>query len=370
MATTGFRQLGRGLDLGLLTVTLLLTIIGLGALFSTSLNNELATLSIFYRQLAFVVIGIVLVVAFARIDYRYFGGIHWLLYVVALVSLVFVRLFGRTVNGTTGWFEIFGFQLQPVEFVKIVMCLVLAKFFADNADRLRSWRTIGFSALITMIPAALVMTQPDFGSAMLLVGIWFGLLIGLPIPRRRIGILVLLGVFVAVVSWFAVLKPYQKKRIINFVNPTYDTQGSGYNVRQAITAIGSGQIFGRGLGLGPQSQLSFLPERQTDFIFAAISEELGLVGSLLVIGLFGLLLWRLFLLSRRSRDNFSIITCLALALMFFVQAAINIGMNLGVFPVTGIPLPFISYGGSSLMASMLAIGIAESIAIRQRILPL
>jgi rod shape determining protein RodA len=181
--------------------------------------------------------------------------------------------------------------------------------------------------------------------------------------------LVLLAAVMAVSSWFVVLRPYQKDRLMNFVNPQHDPRGSGYNVQQAITAIGSGQLFGRGLGLGPQSQLRFLPERQTDFIFASIGEELGLVGTLTVLILFAILLWRLVQLSRTSRDQFSMILSIGLAYMFFVQMAINIGMNVGVFPVTGIPLPFVSYGGSSLLSCLVAIGLAESIAIRNRIIP-
>lgn len=370
MPTLGVRQLGRGLDLGLLTVTMILTIIGLGALFSTSLNVEQGTLAVFYKQLAWAGVGCLAIFALARLEYRFLGGIHWVLYALSLLSLLAVRFFGRTVNGTTGWFEVFGFQLQPVEFVKIIMCIVMAKYFADHAQRLQTWRIIGMSGLIMAVPVGLIMLQPDFGSAMLLVGIWFGLLFSLPIPRRRIGILLLVAAIVAVAGWFLVLKSYQKERIINFVSPGQNQLDSGYNVQQAMTAIGSGQLFGRGLGLGPQSQLSFLPVRNTDFIFAAISEELGLVGSFTVLVLFGLLFWRLYAISQRCRDNFSIILSIALAIMFFVQVSINIGMNVGLFPVTGIPLPFLSYGGSSLLSSLMAIGIAESIAIRQRILPL
>ncbi|MEK7637150.1 MAG: rod shape-determining protein RodA [Patescibacteria group bacterium] len=370
MATLRFRQLGRGLDLGLLTVTLLLTVIGLGALFSTSLNAEPAGFSIFYRQLSYVLIGLGVIVFFTRLDYRYLGGIHWVLYLVGMAMLIAVRLFGRTVNGTTGWFEIAGFQLQPVEFVKIIVGLVLAKYFADHLNELQSWRVIFVTGALVVGPIVLVMLQPDLGSAMLLFGIWFGLLVALPVPRRRVGLLLLLTVVGAVASWFLILQPYQKERVLIFISPNRDRLGSGYNVQQAITAIGSGQIFGRGLGLGPQSQLNFLPERHTDFIFAAISEELGFVGAGTILLLFTLLFWRFFGLSQRCRDTFSAVLTMALALMFFVQVAINIGMNLGVFPVTGIPLPFISYGGSSLLSSLMAIGIAESIAIRQRIIPL
>ena len=370
MATLRFQQLGRGLDLGLLTVTLLLVCIGLGALFSTSLNVEQGALGTFYRQLIYVGIGVVVIAFLVRLDYRYLGGIHWVLYAVGVVSLLGVRLFGHTVNGTRGWFELGGFQLQPVEFVKIIMCLVLAKYFADQSDNLGSWRVIGTSGAIVALPILLVLLQPDLGSAVLMLGIWFGLLIALPVPRKKIGFVLLLAIMMGVMSWFVALRPYQKERIRTFVTPTADRLGSGYNVQQAITAVGSGQLFGRGLGLGPQSQLSFLPERQTDFIFASISEELGLIGAGGILVLFGIVFWRLYKLSQQSRDNFSVVLSVGLAIMFFIQVVINVGMNIGVFPVTGIPLPFISYGGSSLLSSLIGIGIAQSLAVRQRILPL
>lgn len=370
MATLSVRQLGRGVDLVLLTVTILLTLIGLGAVFSTSLNTATPSYAIFYRQAIFAAAGFALVIVFARLDYRSFGAAHWVLYGAALVSLVAVRLFGKTVNGTTGWFEVAGMQLQPVEFVKIIVCLVLAKYFSDHADETGSWKFVLMSGLIVAAPVLLVMIQPDFGSAMLMIAIWFGLLLAVPVPRRRLALLVAAAIVAAVASWFFVFQTYQKERILNFVSPGRDPLKSGYNVTQAITAIGSGQWFGRGLGLGPQSQLSFLPERQTDFIFASIGEELGFVGTATIVAFFSALLWRCYVMSRRSRDNFSVILSLGIGLMFFVQVAINIGMNIGVFPVTGIPLPFISYGGSSLLSSFIAVGILESLASRQRILPL
>lgn len=370
MAQVRFRQLGRGLDLGLLTVALLLVLIGLAALYSFALNVDQPDFTIFSKQLVFLVIGLGLIVLFVRLEYRWLAGVHWILYALGLLSLVLVLILGRTVNGTRGWFEIAGFQLQPVEFVKIIMAVVLAKFFSDRAERLHEWRTIGLSAAIIGVPVGLVMIQPDLGSAVILLGMWIGLLLAMPVPRRMLLTLGAAGVIVAVVSWVAVLQPYQKNRLLNFVSPGRDRLGSGYNIQQAMTAVGSGQWVGRGLGLGPQSQLNFLPERHTDFIFASISEELGLIGSVTILILFGLLFWRIYRLAQGSRDNFSVLFATVLAIMFFIQVAINIGMNIGLFPVTGIPLPFISYGGSSLLACLLTIGLLESLAIRQRTLPL
>ncbi len=365
MPTLGFRQLSRGLDLGLLTVTVLLVLFGLAALYSFSINIAQPDYTILIRQAIFALTGFILAWIFLRIDYRFLGGMHWLLYGLGLLMLLAVLVFGTTVRGTTGWFEVAGFQLQPVELVKIILTITLAKYFADHAHRDTPLRLVLTSGLIAAGAVGLVLLQPDFGSAMILLGIWVALLFVLPIPRR---IFIWLGlglVVVSAVSWVALLQPYQKERILNVLSPSRDPLGTGYNVRQAITAVGAGQIFGRGLGLGTQSQLNFLPERHTDFIFASIAEELGLVGSLAIVLLLSLFFWRLWHLVRHLRDDYSLLLVLGLGIMFFIQAGINILMNIGLFPVTGLPLPFISYGGSSLLASLIAVGIIESIIIRQ-----
>lgn len=370
MAVVGVRKILRGADLGLLTVTVVLLVIGLAALYSFTLNSLDPSPAILIRQGVFAVVGFGLAIGLMRFDYRGLAGMHWILYAVGIVALVAVRLFGQDVRGTVGWFEFGGFQLQPVEFVKLIMAVVLARFFSDHAHDRRPWRTIGLSALCVGLPVALVMWQPDLGSAVILLAMWIGLLFVLPLPRRSLLIVFGAIVLTGVAAWFFVLQPYQKDRLLNFVNPGRDPLGAGYNVRQAVTAVGSGRWFGRGLGLGPQSQLNFVPERHTDFIFATISEELGLFGASLILVLFGLFCWRLFRLAGAVRDDFSLLLCVALATMFFVQVAINIGMNIGWFPVTGIPLPFVSYGGSSLLASLMAVGLLESVVIRQRTAPL
>ncbi len=370
MATLRWRQLGSGVDLGLLTVTTLLVLLGLAALYSFSINASGSTAAVFTKQLLFVLIGLMISAAITRLDYRWLGGVHWLLFGLAIAILIAVRLFGQTIHGTTGWFAFAGFQFQPVEFVKIVMTIVLARYFSDHRDRLDRWSTILTSGAIIGAPVVLILLQPDFGSAVILIGLWLGLLILLPVPRRYLASVVVVFAMIGVISWFGLLKPYQHNRVLNFLSPGRDPQKSGYNVQQAITAIGSGQWFGRGLGLGPQSQLNFLPERQTDFIFASIGEELGLVGAGAVVFLFGLFFWRLARLARSTRENFSFLLVTALALTLFIQVVINLAMNVGLFPVTGVPLPFVSYGGSSLLASLIAVGLLQSIIIRQRTNPL
>ncbi|MBI2984724.1 MAG: rod shape-determining protein RodA [Candidatus Kerfeldbacteria bacterium] len=370
MPTLGVRQLARGLDLGLLTIVVILVLFGLAALYSFSLHEGQPDYTLFVRQSSFAVIGLGLALGLARLDYRYLAGLHWLLYGLGLALLVAVRYLGTTVRGTTGWFEVAGLQFQPVELVKLIVAVVLAKYFADHLADSGRWRLVLTSALIVALPVGLVMAQPDYGSASILLGLWVVLLFTMPIPRRRMVMVGLVLVGLAFLTWGALLQPYQQERVRNLFFPGRDPLGGGYNVRQSVTAIGAGQVFGRGLGLGTQSQLNFLPERQTDFIFASITEELGLVGSLAIVGLFGLLFWRLVRLIRQAQDNFSLLLALALGNILFLQAGINILMNLGLFPVTGLPLPFLSYGGSSLIVSLMAIGLLESMIIRHRTTPL
>lgn len=369
MARLGTRQLIRGADIGLLTITILLVLFGLAALYSFSLTGA-GDRSLLYRQAFIAALGLVGVFVFMRLDYRGFVAMHWVLYAVSLALLGAVLVFGQTVRGTTGWFSFGFFQVQPVELVKVLMALVLAKFLADRADRIGEWRTIILSGVLMAGPVGLVMLQPDLGSAIVLIGMWFGVMVVLPIPRRKIGLLMAGMAMAAIIAWSFFLQPYQHDRILDFLSPSRDPLGTGYNVRQAVTAIGSGGWFGRGLGLGPQSQLNFLPERQTDFIFATVGEELGFVGAASLLILFGLFFWRIGRLASHGRDMIGLIIAVALTSMFFLHVLINIGMNLGIFPVTGLPLPFLSYGGSSLAACLLAVGLLESIIIRQRTTPL
>lgn len=365
MALRGTATRARPADLALLTATSLLVLVGLVRLLSLSVNNPHPDYSLFLRQLLFVAISVVAAAVVARVDYRMYGGIHWWLYGLGLLSLLAVWLFGSTIRGTTGWFQFGWFQFQPVELVKVILAIVLAKFFAERVDRLQTVRTLFQSGLVALGPIALVLLQPDLGSAAILAGIWLGLVLILPVRRIWLVVIAVGLAVVATVGWQFFLQPYQKDRVVSFVQPGRDPLGAGYNVRQAVTAVGAGQLFGRGVGLGTQSRLNFLPERHTDFIFASIAEELGFVGSAAIIAIFGILFWRLIRMIRRTSDPLSTFLGLSLGLMLFIQTAIHIAMNLGLFPVTGIPLPFVSYGGSSLLASSIAIGLLESMAMRQ-----
>lgn len=356
-------ELLRRVDWMLFGVTLLLVAVGLAALLSISLNVEQPRIDKFYRQLLSFGVGIVLLASTALLDYRALRSVSWLLYAIGLLLLVGVLIIGVTLRGTTGWFAFLGNTFQPVEIVKIVMVIVLARYFAHHVDEGASWRVIGTSAAISAIPAALVLWQPDLGSALLLLATWFGMVMFQRLPWRRLTAL-LLGIAVVVsLSWF-VLQDYQRDRILTFLDPGRDPLRSGYNIRQSIVAVGSGQFFGRGLGLGTQSQLNFLPTQDTDFIFAVIAEELGFVGVTVLLLLFGIFLFRFVRGLRFTRDAFGAFLLAGLLVLFLNEIILNISGNIGLLPITGTPLPFLSFGGSALISSMIGVGMALGIMSR------
>jgi rod shape determining protein RodA len=217
-----------------------------------------------------------------------------------------------------------------------------------------------------LIPVALVFFQPDLGSAMILVFLWLGVMIIAGIKLKQLLILFLIGAIIFVIAWFVVLKPYQKDRVISFIDPYLDPLGSGYHRIQSMIAIGSGHLFGRGLGHGPQSQLNFLPDRYNDFIFASVAEEMGFVGVILIFVFYFLLFFRIIKIALSATNNFSRLFCMGAVILFLFQTAVNIGMNLGILPIAGISLPFVSYGGSNLLISFVIVGIVQSIAVRNK----
>jgi rod shape determining protein RodA len=288
------------------------------------------------------------------------------LYLLGILLLVLVLIFGRTLNGTTGWFIIAGLSFQPVEFMKFALVVQLARYYGEHARRRFGWREIIGSGVLTGVPVILLFLQPDLGSAMLLVGVWIMMMLFAGIRIHQVAIMSVVGGIFGWFSWLFLLADYQRNRFLVFLDPSLDPLAAGYNITQARIAIGAGKLFGRGLGFGSQSQLKFLPESQTDFIFAVIAEELGFIG---VIALFvgvGIILWRILLHASRSRDNFTGYLGAAIFSLLFVQASVNIGVNMALFPTTGVGLPFVSYGGSSLLLYLVLIGVVESIAVKLR----
>jgi len=351
----------KNFDWILLVAILLLLSLSLAAIYSVDLSWG-RELTFFKKQIIALVIGLGLFFFASTQRYTFFRSLAKPLFSLAFLLLFFVLIFGQTVRGTTGWFLVGGLTFQPVELAKIALILMLSYVvsrFGRHYDRpLFFFGTL----LISMLFIFLVMMQPDLGSALLLGSIWFGLMLLIGTRKMYIIGFVMFGIILATSSWFFFFEDYQKERLITFVSPQKDPLGSGYNVSQAIIAIGSGQIFGRGLGYGSQSQLRFLPEAQTDFIFSVIGEELGLAGAMSLLVLYSIIFWRLFLILKKTNNDFIATTISGIIILLFVQFSVNIGANLGLLPVTGVPMPLVSYGGSSLMMTLLMFGVAESMA--------
>ncbi|NTW27735.1 MAG: rod shape-determining protein RodA, partial [Candidatus Moranbacteria bacterium] len=268
-------------------------------------------------------------------------------------------------RGTAGWIGIGSFHIQPVEIAKLSLVIFLASFISQKKMELGETGRLVASLILSGSMILLVIKQPDFGSAMVLTGIWIGMTLISGVSAKKIMLMVIAGIIISVGSWF-LMQPYQKNRLLSLVKPgSVDIRGAGYNVNQSMIAVGSGGVTGKGIGHGSQSQLNFLPEKHTDFIFASIAEELGLLGSFFVIGLYGIMFYRMRIIAMSAPDNFGFLIVIGVMLMFFVQVWENIGMNIGIMPVTGIPLPLLSYGGSSLIVVMASIGILSSINSRR-----
>lgn len=346
--------------------SLLLLGIGLSVLYSISMATpEEGKIGIFWRQVIFAIVGIAGMIFFAFTDYRIFKSRSTPIYFITLVVLFLVLFFGVTVRGTAGWIGFGIFNVQPVEIAKLVLIIFLASFISQKKMEIGETGRLVVSFLLSGAIIFLVIKQPDFGSAMVLLGIWLGMTFVSGVSLKKIIIILMAGVITATFTWFQ-LEPYQKDRILGLVKPgVVDPRGSGYNVNQSIIAVGSGGLMGKGIGHGSQSQLNFLPEKHTDFIFASIAEELGLLGSLFVLGLYAAIFYRMKIIAMNAPDNFGYLIVIGIMVMFFVQVFENIGMNMGVMPVTGIPLPLLSYGGSSLVSVLVSIGILSNISSRK-----
>lgn len=352
----------------LLAATLLLGV-GLAVLYSISMANpDTEGLSIFWRQVIFVAMGTGAMFFFAFSNYQSLKSQSTAVYFATLLVLLLVLIFGRNIRGTSGWIGIGSFHIQPVELAKLSLIIFLASFISQKKMELGETGRLVASFILCGVMIFLVIKQPDFGSAMVLTGILLGMTLVSGVSAQKLVIIFSAGLIIATASWFN-MQPYQKDRILNLIKPgSTDLRGAGYNVNQSMIAVGSGGLVGKGIGHGSQSQLNFLPEKHTDFIFASIAEELGLLGSLFVIGLYGIMFYRMRLIAMSAPDNFGFLVAIGIMLMFFVQVWENIGMNIGIMPVTGIPLPLLSYGGSSLIVVMASIGILSSISSRKETL--
>jgi rod shape determining protein RodA len=349
-------------DVYLVAPMAILIAISLTVLYSLGLGIDGNGLGNFYNQLFFIPVGLFVFGIVSFVNYRWYYQYAPYLYIAGALLLIIVLLFGTTIRGTTGWLNVGIFYVQPVEIVKVFWVIWLAYFFVKTDFRTTPIRTLFISILYLGILVSLIAFQPDFGSAMLLVATWGIILLLLAYPKKYLAAL-FVGFFALLFfSWFFLFADYQKERIGTFFNPQADPLGSGYNVRQSIIAVGSGQLWGRGIGEGTQSHLRFLPESQTDFIFAVIGEELGFIGLIIVVASWLVIFWRIYSIGIRSDDNFSSVLLAGIMAWLFTQLIINIGMNVGLLPVTGIGLPLVSYGRSSLLVTFIALGIVMNIS--------
>jgi len=353
-------------DIPLHIATMLLILAGLALLYSTGVSTDSSNL--FFRQLVFLGIGGVAYLFFSFIDYQTLTKNNRLTYVVFVLVLLYLIFFGAAIRGGKRWIDFGIFRFQPAEFVKIVIILGLARLLHLRRGQINSWNKITWSLLYTLLPAVLVILEPDLGSALVLISIWGGMLLMSPIKKKFLVILLIIFLTVAGIGWKFFLKPFQKDRIVVFLDPQLDPKGKGYNVRQAAIAVGSGQLVGMGLGKGLQSQDKFLPERQTDFIFAASSEEIGFLGVSALLALYAFFFSRIIIIIRKAKDDLGMYIAGGVFFLFFTHVIINISMNVGLLPVTGIPLPFFSAGGSSLIVALIALGIVQNISTQSKAL--
>jgi len=355
------REKIRSLDWIIASAALLLVLISLAMIFSSRDTGASLLSGLLARQLFSFVVAVCAGAAVSLFPYHVMRQYAPLLYAGALTTLVLVAVAAPAIRGAASRFEFFGIQIQPSEFMKVALIIVLAWILARH--KRPGISTYILSAGAVALPATLVAFEPDIGEVALMLGLWGTLVFFSGISWRAVILLVLAGIASFAAAWSWLFVDYQKQRILTFFNPNSDPLGAGYNITQAIVALGSGGILGRGLGHGPQSQLRFLPERHTDFILASIGEELGLVGILIIITLYVVILWRIMRIVTTTQDLFGQYLAAGVFILLLLSFFISSGMNMGLLPVTGIPLPLVSYGGSSLLSTFILLGLVESIHV-------
>ncbi len=353
------------LDWLLIFSSLFLLGIGLTSIYSSSLGR--GDFINFKKQLIFGSIGLLLMFALSFINWRALrDDPHFILvlYFFCILALVGLFFFSPEIRGVKKWYKLGPVSIDPIEFVKIILIILLAKYFSTRHIEMYRIRHIFLSGFYVFLPSALIFFQPDLGSVLILLALWIGVLVISGIKLNHFFILVFCGILIFSFAWIFLMKDYQKERIISFIQPHLEPLGIGWSQQQAKIAIGSGGLFGQGFTKGSQARYGFLPEPQTDFIFAAIAEEFGFIGVLVMLFLFLILLWRIIKIAFLSQSNFPRLFSVGLAILLLSQIFIHIGMNLALLPIIGIPLPLVSYGGSNLIAIFIGLGILESIKVQ------
>ncbi len=382
-------RLLRRLDWSLFIAVLALCLYGLVMVYSSTLSPEAARLgppsAFALKQSLWLFLGLCVFAITILIDYERIARWHVPPYAAAILLLIAVLFLGRAPTGAASWIAIGGFRLQPSEFAKIAVILSLAAFLSRRMDAIGEAKVVLLSLLIPAGPVLLVLLQPDFGTALVAVAIWFGALYWAGANARHLAAIFAGGLALFALMWNldrlpleriipkplarmaagAALKDYQKRRLTIFLNPQADPLGAGYHVIQSRVAIGSGKLLGRGLFRGTQSRLRFIPERHTDFIFSVVGEELGLLGAAAMLALYLFVFWRGLRIAIRARDPLGSLLAAGAISMLIFHTVVNIGMTVNIMPITGLPLPFVSYGGSNLVASFLAFGLLQNVHMRR-----
>jgi len=351
------------LDWPIIICAVLLIAIGLLSLYSSSYGK--ADFLNFKKQIVFALAGIALVFLVSLADWRMLRNQPYLitiLYIIGCLSLAGLFFFAPQVRAVKGWYRIGPLSLDPVEFIKIVLVLLLAQYFSMRHTEVYRIRHILYSGLYILVPSILLFFQPNMGQVIILIALWLVVLVVSGIRMKTFFVLILVLFLFLISSWSFILKDYQKERIVSFALPQFDEPlGAGWSRTQARIAIGAGGLLGQGFMQGSQTQYGFLPEDQTDFIFSAIAEEFGLLGISVVFLLFLIMIWRIMKISIKSQTNFPRLFTVGFVILLFSQIFIHMGMNLGLLPIIGLPLPFVSYGGSNLILTCIGLGIVQSI---------
>jgi len=378
MAALLDRKLVAHFDWGLFVIALCIPCSGLIVLYSAGYDPETVAMSInlldiefhslpFVKQATFVMGGILAIGFALLISPNMLHRLAYPIYGLSVAFLVAVLLVGIEAKGGRRWLGMSGFSFQPSEVMKLAMILCLAKFLSRHPPRPGGY---GISALIVpflvlAVPVALIIKQPDLGTSLAILGVGSAMILFMGVRPKTLLLLLIGGIVAVVVGWNFVMHPYQKQRVMVLLNPEADRLGSGYHIIQSKIAVGSGSFFGKGFLNGTQTQLEFLPEHTTDFIFSVLAEEWGFAGCILVLSLYAYLVYRLMRVVVRSKDLFSALVVFGIAAQIFLNAIINIGMVIGLLPVVGLPLPLFSYGGTSLISTLFALGLALGISMRR-----
>ena len=364
-----FRQYSSGIDVPLFVTVVAICLFGVFNMYgighstlkvSDSIRDSTSLVS---KQAVFVVIGVALMSFLSFFNYRYFKNSSTLVMVFYVAAVLFLIMpsFFHSIRGVKSWIVIGGLTFEPAELMKFILIILMAKYFSQRHALINDFRHIIISGAYCLIPAFITLIQPDLGSAIIITFIWLGMLLSAGINMRHLFILIVAGLVASIMGWLFVLKPYQKVRVASFLNPANDPHGSGYNLIQSKIAIGNGHWLGSGWGNGPQTKNGFLPEPYNDFIFAATADQFGLAGITIVLAAVLFILSRILRAGLRTASNFGKLFALGLAIFIATHSIIAGAVNVGLMPITGIPFPFISYGGSSLISFMMGIGILQSI---------